>query len=265
MKIIGLTLNGLNLISSDYYFSVSGLFDFDKNIFANDLFIDGQSFNRSKINPKVLVLNGQIKTWDPQKIAALNQVLYSGGQKVLVANIVGLGVLTAYVEVRSKASGDNTRKVSVQLFMADPYLYAQNTVTINLNPVSGSGLTYPYTYPIVYGVVSGGAGSISNAGNAVAYPVITITGACTNPTITNSTTGESLTLNITLAQSDTLVIDCRPATRSIKLNGTTNKINAKTVSSKWLSCQPGINSLTFVPTTIGTGMSCSVALTARWI
>ena len=265
MKIIGLTLNGLNLMIADYFFTIKGLFDFDKNIVTNDLFIDGQSFNRSKINGKVLVLNGIIKTWDPAKIAALNQILYTGGIKPLVANIVGLGVLTAYVEVRSRAEGGDSRKISMQLLMPDPYLYAQNTSTTNLSPVSGSGLNYPYTYPIVYGTVSGGSGSISNAGNAIAYPVITITGACTNPVITNTTTGEAMTLNISLAQTDALVIDCRPATRSIKLNGTTNKIGVKTTASKWPSCQPGVNNLTFVPATTGAGMSCSVALTGRLV
>lgn len=264
MKIIGLTLNGLNLMSADYFFAVKGLFDIEKDHITNNLFIDGESFNRSKIKSKKPILNGIIKTWDPVKIAALNQVLCTGGLKTLVANIVGLGVLIANVEILNRLEGSDSRKISMALNMPDPYLYAQNAANVNLAPTSGSGLTYPYSYPIVYGVVSGGSGSIVNGGNAVAYPVITIKGACTNPTVTNTTTGEAMTVNISLGQSDTLVIDCRPASRSITLNGTTNKIGSKTAASKWPSCQPGNNNMTFVPATTGAGMSCAVALTGRW-
>lgn len=67
MNITGITLDGLDLMSGDYYFVLTGLFDFNKNITTNDLYIDGQSYNSSKVNEKALLLSGAIYTNDINK------------------------------------------------------------------------------------------------------------------------------------------------------------------------------------------------------
>ena len=262
MKIIGLTLNGLNLISSDYYFSLQGLFDFEKNIITNELFIDGQSYNHSKINGKKLVLNGYIKTWDPAKIAALNQILYGVGIKQLVVNIASLGILIANVEVINRITSGDSRKVSVQLSMPDPYLYAQTSQALSLGALANASLTFPFAFPITFGSLTGGSGIITNLGNAVAYPVINIVGTCNTLTVTNTTTGESMSCAVSLGASDVLIIDSNPATRGIYLNGV-SRMDLK--NGAWPSCIPGDNAFTFSRNSIEVKQHCSISLQSRWV
>lgn len=49
--------------------------------------------------------------------------------------------------------------------------------------------------------------SVTNAGNAPAFPVFTITGPGTDFTVTNATTGETFTIATTLTASQSIVID----------------------------------------------------------
>jgi hypothetical protein len=81
---------------------------------------------------------------------------------------------------------------------------------------------------------------IQNAGNASAYPIVTITGAfATGCTINNSTNSTQFVYNNDLAITDSLVVDFY--NRTAILNGTTNVLSL--VSGDWLTLAPGYNSL----------------------
>lgn len=262
MNITGITLDGLDLMSGDYYFVLTGLFDFNKNITTNDLYIDGQSYNSSKVNEKALLLSGAIYTNDINKKLALNKILASNKLKKLIVSTIELGEIYCMVEVKNRAVGGSPIIITAQLTMPDPYLYSVDYKIINLGAISNSGLTFPLKFPISFGDITGGMGIITNAGNAVAYPVVTITGTCSNITINNTTTGESMSLDIALTDADTLVIDCRPDSRGIYLNGN-KRMDLK--NGSWFSCPPGDNVFTFQRTSLQTKQHCSIELQSRWI
>ncbi len=85
--------------------------------------------------------------------------------------------------------------------------------------------------------------TVTNAGNANAYPIFTISGPGTNFTITNSTTGHVLTINESLSTGDTITIDTRAHT--IVKNGSENILAEKEDGTAWIYIQPGNNTLTF--------------------
>jgi len=56
--------------------------------------------------------------------------------------------------------------------------------------------------------VTAASADVNNPGTAPVSPVVTITGAITNPVVTNTTTGQTLALTLALAAGEPVVVDC---------------------------------------------------------
>lgn len=126
---------------------------------------------------------------------------------------------------------------------------AAQTLTMGL-PVSG-GVTYPVTYPVTYGASSGGSGTATNNGTEAANPTITFHGPLVNPVITNVTTGEHLSLSLTLVAGDVVTVDT--ANYTIVQGTSTNRMSSLASGSTFWQLQPGANALTFAANTFDTG------------
>jgi hypothetical protein len=106
----------------------------------------------------------------------------------------------------------------VEFFCPDPNYYDSTQQSASLSVSAAPGRTYNRTYNLVYGFGSYTTlTNVVNSGWATTYPVITITGPITNPTLGNVTTGQYLLLSGTFANTDTLVIDLY--NKLITLNG----------------------------------------------
>lgn len=88
-----------------------------------------------------------------------------------------------------------------------------------------------------------GSGAAVNDGDFSTFPTVTITGAATNPTITNTTTGESLRVNTVMGVGDNLVIDFLEKT--IMLNGTSIYGSLDSAVSDFFDLEPGSNAITY--------------------
>ncbi|MEC5149140.1 hypothetical protein [Cryobacterium sp. GrIS_2_6] len=132
--------------------------------------------------------------------------------------------------------------IPVEFTAADPLLYDTVLQTASAGlPSPTAGITFPLTFPASFGASTGGSMQVNNAGNYATAPVFTITGPCTNPSLTNSSTGQFMKLNLTLAASDSVVIDM--GTRSIMLNGTATRFNAVATGSNWFTLPPGSSTI----------------------
>ena len=192
----------------------------------------------------------------------MKQVLLKKGLKKLSVTIDSLQF---YVMIDLENWGCdelNPEFIACQLVSPEPYLYALNDQIINLGATSNNGIAFPLTFPINFGALTGGIGTISNIGNTMAYPVITVIGSCSNLVITNVTTSETMSLNVNLGATDILIIDNRPKTRSITLNGA-NRIDLKV--GDWLSCVVGDNQFSFSRNSIELKKHCTIDLRPRWI
>ena len=260
MIITSIVLDGLELVGGNYHFFLSGLPDFEKDIVTNDLFSDGAAWGRSKNKPKTLVLDGYILSGGTAAEWALNKVLAPNGLKALIVN----NTYKCKVEVVSRGSNtNNSHIISCQLTMPDPYWYAQATKSVQLGSTSNAALVLPATLPWTLGSLTGGEGTITNEGNADAYPVIRVVGTCSNISVTNQTTGETISVSAALGDDDELVIDCRPDTCGVYLNGVAN-IGLKT-SPGWMRCVPGNNIISFNRNSLQNKKHCTVELNERWI
>lgn len=129
----------------------------------------------------------------------------------------------------------------IELLAPDPTIYSNSSATIPVNvpKVTSGGYNYPVVYPVVYA-----AGTlpttITNAGNILVYPIITLTGIATNPMVTNNTTLQFFSLALTTGSSDQIIINM--AQRTVLLNG--SSIFADIIGgSTWWSLKSGGNAI----------------------
>jgi hypothetical protein len=111
-----------------------------------------------------------------------------------------------------------------------------------------------------------GQTSITNEGDADAYPVWTITGPG-EPTITNTTTGRSFGLSVTLGSGETVTVDTRPTMQSAVDGDGDDRWGDLVKSSPrdlW-PLVPGVNSLDLSMSGSGTGSKIALSYMRRWL
>jgi len=153
--------------------------------------------------------------------------------------------------------------INCQLFAPDPRKYANDETIVELGNIVSDGFVPPVTFPVTLGSSTGAQEQITNDGNIKTYPKFTIVGTCSAITIGNLSTGEYMTLTISLTDTDTLIIDGNPSVREITLNGV-KRMDLK--DGDWVSCIPGDkNVITFTRSTLQNKKHCTVALRSAWI
>jgi phage-related protein len=136
------------------------------------------------------------------------------------------------------------------------------SVTDSTTPLAyGQGYSYGmglrYGGPAVFPVAASPTSLIVyQAGTHEAYPVIRLAGSGSNITISNTTTGETLTINQTISGSDVIEINCAPLEQAVRKNGNSS-LNG--VSGKFPRLAEGDNSITIS----GTGLDMTVSFIFR--
>lgn len=139
--------------------------------------------------------------------------------------------------------------LDIDLTCPDPYWQdysAENPNKVIINKVISGGLVWSEssldwtTDGLVW---SEGANrpTATNSGTETVYPVITITGATTNPVISNLTTGESIKVPLALTDGDVFEIDMNEET--LKLNG--SNVSNTIVDAAWWGLIVGVNQLQY--------------------
>jgi hypothetical protein len=150
-------------------------------------------------------------------------------------------------------------KSQISWFAADPRYYDDTLQSASMAVGNPLGRTYNRVYPLLYGGGSTSVtSSITNAGWATTYPVITLNGPITNPTLGSLTQGNYITITGTYTNTDSVVIDLDQ--KLVTLNGIAAR-NLVAGGSNWFSASPGSNLfyLTGTSTLAGT-----TAATVTW-
>lgn len=87
--------------------------------------------------------------------------------------------------------------------------------------------------------------TVVNSGDVEMWPQWSIHGPLTSLTVTNSTTGDSFALTLSMTNTDVLTIDTTPFKKTCLLNGTTNEYSALSAASVLFSFPTGTSTLTF--------------------
>lgn len=111
--------------------------------------------------------------------------------------------------------------LDIEFLATDPLFYGDTdqTVEIPLGWLSGGGFTAPVAAPIYVSAASGAAdrpGWVVNSGNTPTYPVIRITGPCSNVTVIHAESGRVLQLpTLSLTAGQWVELDARPGRVSV--------------------------------------------------
>jgi hypothetical protein len=149
------------------------------------------------------------------------------------------------------SQGGYTSDYMIQLTAGDPLFYSVDggdvqSAVVNRTLENGGYVT-PYILPVVWD--QGGAPTIvTNNGNAIVYPVITIHNTAHDPVLTNQATGEQFAVSINTNDGDELVIDM--LNRTVKLNGS-DVIGNKVDGSVWFGLLIGNNPIRLDTDTVG--------------
>jgi hypothetical protein len=156
-----------------------------------------------------------------------------------------------------------------EFFCPDPRYYDNAEQSTDLiNAATTAGRTYdrvytatqspnanPFETGMSYGGGSTAANIIQNDGWATTYPLITITGPCINPKVTDVTAGGFLLIDSAIGTEDTLVLNTD--LRTVTLNGV-NRRALLNNSSTWFAAPPGTSYYTFTATATDGNTSCVV-------
>lgn len=152
----------------------------------------------------------------------------------------------------------------IELLCPDPFFSDVNIISINFLPPVISGFSVPLiSIPFSLGTVSGGTGVIINAGDIPNYASFRITGACENPIVTNTTTGESFQLFITLLSGEYIDIFREKNNFYITKNGGGNFVSS--FAGTFFLLQKGSNTFTFNASTYDSSCSITINFTNKYI
>jgi len=151
-------------------------------------------------------------------------------------------VTDAKIEYKRRGFGSD---FLIQLTAGDPLFYSTDggdvqSAIVNRTLENGGYVT-PYVLPVIWDI-GGQPTIVSNTGNAVVYPTITIYNTTHDPILTNNATGEQFAMNINTNDGDELVIDM--LNRTVKLNGS-DVISNKVAESTWFGLMVGDNPIRF--------------------
>lgn len=164
----------------------------------------------------------------------------------------------------------------VLLRAADPRIYssALHTATVPIYAATAGGMDFPVTdYPVDF---TGGTQTefvVTNAGAATAYPLVRfygpVTGTCTGVTLTNTTTGDVLTITTTITTGQILTADMGAAVNGadslvISLDGS-SRYGSWSLPRAAFGFAPGSNTLRFQVTGTSTDVVCNVAHRDTWL
>ena len=155
-------------------------------------------------------------------------------------------------------------KYQASFIAPDPRVYSQTQTTgtgAALSAAAG-GKTYTYTYTRGYNPSSGGNVSYTNSGSVPTPPIIRIYGYCTSPQIV-LTDDIRLIFTGEIADGDYLEVDA--AARTVKLNGTTSRLNLlDTVNSTFFALPTGTGTVQMVASNFNANARADLIYRSAW-
>lgn len=189
-------------------------------------------------------------------------IISEGGKILKIENADGnvLQITVKGLNVSGDINPDNQLATPFLIDFDAEYPFLQSpTDNISEIPIfSGGGMGIPMGIPMSMAVGGSAAANVVNDGNYDAYPLYTFYGVMQNPTLTNQTTGKSMSLTYNLtATSQYIVVDSYLRTVVFYAGG--NNVR-QYFTGDFFTLPPGINALKL---TVGSGTSGKVGVSFK--
>lgn len=186
----------------------------------------------------------------------------------------GTGNKQVFVKVLYVDLPETTRKGLVQPFrlickVKDPTIFSAQSYTASTqgsDPTVGGGTSrYPFQFPILWGASTYSSSNVAtNSGDLPGYPAsIKVYGPINTPTITNSTTGEYITVNTNVSNGSILTIAYDKNSLTADVDGV-SVLSSVTAASTFFKLQPGANILTLTGSAFSSGAYLTVNYYWTW-
>jgi len=193
-----------------------------------------------------------------------------GNERHILTRILG------GLDFNMETSAGYSIRAVIRMRCSDPTWYNPNQYTLPIVTISGTATAYPKIYPTTYGTtVFGGSFNLTYAGTWLSYPIITVTGPVTNFSITNSSSGQNITLvaGTVIAAGTTLRFDLRYGYKTVTDQAGVNRIGLVDSSSELAQfaiypapdVPDAINSLVVTGTATTTASSVALSYYDRYI
>lgn len=220
---------------------------------------DGRIVSAQQYGGRTIVLRGIFQASTPQQVEELRQSIMTA--TAIKKNNAGQPQPTrcefttlsgaryffdSYITRKPVFNWDQILWGNFLIVLSVPHPFIKSTTSITsgiITQPSGGGFVLPVVLPITSSAASGGTATLVNTGNAIAYPIITLSGAITNPFIRNTSTNKTMRLNYTMGVNDTVVIDMLE--HIITLNSAAPLISSKESDAVFWGLRPGSNVIKF--------------------
>lgn len=195
-----------------------------------------------------------------------------GAGDAIAVSVVGrvgdpAGGLRATMRVAAPLRAPDAAEDSIRLKAATFALEAElptwkgpTDYTVSLTPIVQAGLGFPMAFPLSFAGTTVAGTTVTNLGDAPAWPVLRVYGYSANPVIDNLTTGKRLVFTgLEVPAGAYLEITTRPGARSALLGGVTSQYSyLDRTQSDWISLAPGANVLRLSDTSHDAGARLDV-------
>lgn len=166
-----------------------------------------------------------------------------------------------------EAFGMGLATAHLRFIANDPRMYDDTLTQQSSSPAETTGgLGFPFGFPFGFGSATAGGLTANNAGNLLTYPIARVTagvGGLTAFTVRNETTGELISIVLTMNEADYVEIDFDQKT--ILLNGSASRIDTRQLpESTWWGLLPGDNEITFT-TSGGAAGTLLLSFRSAWL
>lgn len=138
-------------------------------------------------------------------LGILGKIISDGSQtlQIITDDNLTLQVDVKAFDVTADITADDAllQPLSITFETEYPFLLNAAATSQDILIFNGGGFAVPFAIPFDMSADQSTVVTIINDGNFEAYPTIKFIGTLTTPTITNNTTGEALSLNLSLADS----------------------------------------------------------------
>jgi hypothetical protein len=151
-----------------------------------------------------------------------------GRQRVITTRVLG------GLDFNMETSAGHSIRAVVKLRCSDPTWYNPQENTLPIATAEGSPTAYPKVYPVTYGTGFGIPYSITYDGTWLSYPIITVTGPVTNFSLTNTSSGQNITVTsgTVIAAGTSWRFDLRYGYKTVTDDSGNNRIGLITSSSE---------------------------------
>lgn len=167
--------------------------------------------SRAAIAALAAVWDARSTRYTPRAVLELRMLLPGGGERA----VLGRPRKFTPARLRERADGRESWVATFQTTHDGFLAGEEESVTLSLIAAGGGGITWPVTWPVVWAPGAERQDTVVNAGDLVAWPVITIRGPVAQPALSLVGTGLTLQLDTSLAYDQVVTVDTRPGYRTV--------------------------------------------------